>query len=77
MHWPAPRDCVEAANKEMKTEILITRAVKDAIGRDADVRTKSQVQLRGRSESIELYELRDLEVNFAKSGEQRAYDPNA
>ncbi|MGH7282360.1 MAG: adenylate/guanylate cyclase domain-containing protein, partial [Polyangiaceae bacterium] len=63
---------VEAANKELGTEILITQAVKTALGRDADVRAKSKVQLRGRSESIELFELRDLEVNFAKSGEQRA-----
>lgn len=64
---------VEAANKEMGTEILITQPVKSALGRDALVRPKSHVQLRGRSESIELFELEDLEVNFAKSGEQKSF----
>ena len=43
------------------------------LGRDADVRPQPHVQLRGRSESIELFELCDLEVNFAMSGEQRAF----
>ena len=64
---------VEAANKELGTEILVTQAMKSALGRDAVVRPKSHVQLRGRSESIELFELQDLEVNFAMSGEQKSF----
>ena len=64
---------VEAANKEMGTEILITQSMKSALGRDAIVRPKSRVQLRGRSESIELFELQELEVNFAMSGEHKSF----
>ncbi|MEO8875221.1 MAG: adenylate/guanylate cyclase domain-containing protein, partial [Polyangiaceae bacterium] len=66
---------VEAANKELGTELLVTGAVVELLGADADLRPTKRVTLRGREKSIDLFELRGMDVNFELSGEQSVFEP--
>ena len=58
---------VESANKELGTTILITRAMKDAVGDDVDTRETPPVSLRGRVGEIELFEVRGMRQDITKS----------
>ncbi len=58
---------VESANKELGTTILITRAMKDAVGNDVDTRETPPVSLRGRVGQIELFEVRGMREDITKS----------
>jgi adenylate cyclase len=58
---------VESANKELGTTILITRAMKDAVGNDIDTRETPPVSLRGRVGQIELFEVRGMREDITKS----------
>lgn len=52
---------IEAANKELGTTILITGEVRDCLGSGATLVPKQPLVVRGRTRSIEVYEVRDLE----------------
>ncbi|MDB4993499.1 MAG: Adenylate cyclase [Myxococcaceae bacterium] len=58
---------VESANKELGTTILITRAMKDAVGDDVETRETPPVSLRGRVGQIELFEVRGMREDITKS----------
>lgn len=56
---------VENANKELGTTVLITEEVRRAMGPGADLRRQPHVSLKGRSGTVELYEVRSLEGTAA------------
>jgi adenylate cyclase len=53
---------VEAANKDLKTTILATDAVIEALGSEASVRPQPPLPLRGRAGAVPLFEVLDMEV---------------
>lgn len=51
---------VESANKELGTTILITGDVRELLGPGADLEPQTPLVLRGRTRSVEVFEVRDL-----------------
>lgn len=62
---------VESANKELGTTLLITEAVRSALGNDAEVDAKPALTLRGRSAPVQVYEV----LHLALTGERHAVSP--
>jgi adenylate cyclase len=68
---------VESANKELGTTILITRAMKEAVGDDVDTRETQPVSLRGRIGQLELFEVRGMREDISKSVQVKVRDKTA
>ena len=65
---------VEALNKDLGTVVLVTDAVRAALGSDAEVRSFPAVVIRGRKEPIDLFEVQRVPVT---GGHEAVADPSA
>lgn len=68
---------VEAANKELGTNILITDAVMPHVGTDVTLKPYLDVALKGRAASVDLYQVRPLSWSFDEKSNSKTISATA
>lgn len=61
---------IESANKEFKTEILISEETRRQAGEGFKTKAMKEIKVKGKAAVVQLYELIDQEKSFASKGDR-------